>query len=284
MTIKVHPTATVGSEVELGPGVEIGPNCVLTGRVKIGAKTIVAGHNYLVGPLTIGGENVIYPFTCLGFSPQHTGFAHDQEGPGLTIGDRNVFREHVTIHRATSETEPTRIGDGNWFMVSSHAGHDVQIGNSCVLTNDVLVAGHTILEDNVIFGGKAAIGQRLRVGRLAFVGGGVGMARNVLPFMLARQVEPHVSVNVVGLRRSGMSREEITNVRWAFRTILQQKLIRATAIETLRERADSSSAVREIIAFLEQVHGPILGEGGEYTVDTDADIEVAASEQGNVTS
>lgn len=277
MTSKVHPTANVGPDVELGPETEVGPNCVLTGRIRIGAKCVIAGHNYLVGPLTLGDANLVYPFACLGFAPQHTAFAHDATGAGLEIGDRNVFREHATVHRSTSESTPTRIGSDNWFMVGSHVGHDARIGDKCILTNNALVAGHAVLDDRVIMGGNAAIGQRVEVGRLAFLGGNTGHGRHMPPFMLVRVVHPQVGINIVGLRRSGMSRDEITNVRWAFKVLLQQKMVRANAIAALRERAEGSAAVREMIAFLERVKGPILGQGDEYSIDFDAEpVEGAA--------
>ncbi len=257
MAAKIHPTSTITGEVHLADDVEIGPHCVLVGPITIGAGTVLMGHSYLTGPLTIGAGNRLYPFVCLGFEPQDYKFDPEAKCAGVVIGDRNIIREHVTIHRSTSEEEPTTVGDECMLMVESHIGHDCSVGNRCVLVNNAALAGHTILEDQVTIGGGAMIGQRMRIGRLAFIGGLVGIGRHVPPFMLTRTLNLVGGLNLIGLRRAGMPREEIDQLRSAFHIIYDERNGRGVVMEKLRALSDGSPAVRELYEFFEVITGPI---------------------------
>lgn len=252
----VHPTSTLAPEVELASDVLVGPHCSLTGPVRIGAGTQLIGHNYLKGPLTIGSGNRIYPFACLGFEPQDYKFDPTRLGAGLTIGDNNIIREYVSIHRATSDLTPTRIGNDNMFMAGSHAGHDVHIGNRCVFANAVLIAGHARVEDQVNIGGSGAVAQHVRVGRLAFISGTIGATHHVPPFMVVRTIIGRIGgINLVGMRRSGMPRSEIDNVKWAFRVMFLMGNTRPRALDMLAERAADSPVIAEIASFLRSIKG-----------------------------
>ncbi|MGA1633162.1 MAG: acyl-ACP--UDP-N-acetylglucosamine O-acyltransferase, partial [Phycisphaerales bacterium] len=136
---KVHGTAILEGEIELADDVEIGPGCILTGPIRIGAGTRMMARATLQGPLVIGEGNLIWPGVCLGMAPQSARFDPFEPGPGVVVGDHNSFREQVTIHRATHATDPTRIGNRNYFMVGSHAGHDVVVGNGCTFANGSLL-------------------------------------------------------------------------------------------------------------------------------------------------
>ena len=255
--VRVHPTAILEGEIDLAEGVEVGPHCSLQGRVRIGPSTVLMGHNYLRGPLTVGAGNRLYPFACLGFEPQDYKYDPNRPGAGLVIGDRNLLREHVTIHRATSDEAPTRIGSDCMFMVNTHAGHDAVVGDRCVLANNAMVAGHGRLYDQVNLGGGAAVAQKVAIGRLAFVGGTAGMAQHVPPFMMSRTRSTVGGLNLVGLRRAGVSRAEIDRIKWAFRVIYLERLARPVAMERLVEQAESSPAVAEILRFLRDHPGAI---------------------------
>ncbi|MFG0330733.1 MAG: acyl-ACP--UDP-N-acetylglucosamine O-acyltransferase [Phycisphaerales bacterium] len=259
----VHDTASVGPEVELDESVEVGPNCVITGRVQIGAGTQVIGHAWMRGPLVIGRENRIYPFACLGFEPQDYKWDPDRDGAGLVIGDRNIIREHVTMHRATNDDTPTRVGSDNMFMVNSHVGHDATVGDRSVFANNASLGGHTRIADQVNLGGGAAIGQHAWVGRLAFVSGHAGTRLHVPPFMVCRFRATVAGPNMVGLRRSGMSHDEIDRVRWAYRVMFRERRTKSSMIEALRERADEAPALREIVDFLEVCPGAICKPEGD---------------------
>ncbi len=255
---RIDPSAVIGPEVELADDVQIGPACRLDGRVTLGSSTVLMGFNYLRGPLTIGVNNRIYPFACIGFEPQDYKFDPSKAGAGTVIGNDNIFREHVTIHRATSNTVPTTIGNGNMFMVGSHAGHDALVGNHCILANNALVGGHGVLYDRVNLGGGAAVAQKVAVGRLAFISGTIGVTQHVPPFMMSRSLRTAGGINIIGLRRSGMTRDEIDQVKWIFRTLFLARNTRPAMMEALETRAGGSAVVAETLQFLRTHPGSIV--------------------------
>lgn len=254
---RIDPSAVIGPDVELADDVEIGPSCRLTGRITLGPGTMLMGYNFLRGPLTIGANNRIYPFVCIGFEPQDFKFDLSKDGAGTVIGDDNLFRENVTIHRATSDTVPTRIGNGNMLMVGSHVGHDATVGNRCVLANQALLGGHSVLYDLVNIGGSGGIAQKVAVGRLGFVSGASAATSHIPPFMVSRSLRTVGGINIIGLRRSGMKRDEIDQVKWIFRTLYLTRNTRPRAIEALETRAAESAVVAEMLAFLRRHRGPI---------------------------
>ncbi len=254
---KIHPTAVVGRDVILADDVEIGPGCCLEGSIRIGAGTLLLGSAWLKGPLTIGQGNRIYPFCTIGYEPQDYKFDPARTGAGVVIGDRNLIREQVSIHRATNDDHPTRIGDDCMLMVGAHLGHDTVIGNRCVITNLTLLGGHVTFEDQVTTGGGTAFGQRTVVGRLSFVGGTAYAVQNLLPFSFVRRSQRVSALNLIGMRRSGMPGPEIDAARWAFKVIYRQGNTRPRALEILRERAGESKAVSEIVDFLDRNPRPL---------------------------
>ena len=198
----IHPTAVVSTDAQLADDAIVGPYCSLEGRIILGPGTRLIGHVYLKGPLTMGAGNTVYPFSCIGYAPQHRRFDPKATGPGIVIGDDNVFRESVTIHRAFAD-KPTTIGNRNYFMVNTHAGHDCLVGDDCTLANGVLLAGHVTLGNGVTVGGVTGIHQHCRVGRLAMVGGMVPLKQDVPPFCIAHPLGEAQTLNLVGLRRAG---------------------------------------------------------------------------------
>jgi UDP-N-acetylglucosamine acyltransferase len=246
---QIHPTAVIEGDVALAEDVVVGPYCVLTGPVTVGAETTLVGNVYLQGPITLGARNVVYPFTCLGFAPQHLKFDPATHGAGLVIGDGNTFREHVTVHRAFA-TEPTRIGDANLFMAGSHVGHDCRVANACILTNAVLLGGHVDLADRTIVGGGTVIQQFARVGRGAMISGRCGISLDVPPYALITGVNLWASVNLIGMRRAGIAREDIDDARWVHRVVCRDGHSPKRALEILRERGERP-IVAEYVRFLE---------------------------------
>lgn len=246
---EIHPTAIVEGEVELAEDVTIGPHCVIGGSVSIGSGTRLIGNVYLQGPLRLGARNTVYPFTTLGFAPQHLDWNPDRPGAGLEIGDGNTFRESVTISRAASEETPTRIGDDNYWMANTHAGHDCLIGSRCVVANGVLLAGSVTLGDGVVIGGNSAVHQHCRVGRGALISGTMGLNKDLAPFFTLTGGNIAGSINVVGMRRSGMPSEQIDDVKWVYRTLYRRGLTAKQATAELETRADRP-IVAEYLAFL----------------------------------
>lgn len=255
MSNKIHPSSVVSPEVELGDDVVIGPQCSLDGRITVGNGTRIAGHNYFRGPLVIGERNQIYPFVCLGFEPQDSMFDSDSPCAGLRIGDDNILREQVTMHRSTSEEVPTVVGDRNMFMVGAHVAHDCTVGSRCVVANNVSLAGHVRVDDQVTIGGGTAVAQRLRVGRLAFIGGGIGIPAHFPPFMMGRRIGTVNGINALGMRRAGFDQVELDHARWAYQVVFCESSGRPQILETLAARANESSVVREILEFMRELTG-----------------------------
>lgn len=248
---RIHPTAILDSRVELAEDVEIGPYCILEGAIRIGRGTRLRAHCFMQGPMVIGEENDIWPFTSLGVAPQTSDFDPAVEGPGTLIGDRNVFREHSSVHRSIHETDPTRVGHDNLFMDGAHAGHDCQVGNNIVLAKGSVLGGHAIIEDRVIIGGNAGVHQFVRVGRGAMIGGNAGSSLDVLPWFMVTLINNASSINLVGLRRSNATSEDIGIVRLTHRLFCRSDLSIAAATEQLREHAGQPMA-DEYLAFLDR--------------------------------
>jgi UDP-N-acetylglucosamine acyltransferase len=214
---RIHPTAVVDPRAEIDPSVEIGPYSVVGPGVVIGAGTRVASHVIVEGPTFIGRGNALCSFAVLGGEPQHK---RNQGGPSrLIVGDSNVIREHVTVHRGT-DGGTTSVGSHNLLMVGAHVAHDVSVGSHATIANGVQLAGHAVVEDHATFGGLAGVAQRVRVGESAFVAAGAMVERDVPPFVIVQGDRARVrALNKVGLRRRGVSDESITALERAFRAI-----------------------------------------------------------------
>ncbi len=215
----IAASSTVDPQAELAEGVEVGPNCVIQGRVAIEGGTRLIGNVYLQGPMTVGPGNTFYPFTCIGFSPQDHTFDPKTDGPGTAIGRGNTFREGVTIHRGTKRA--TTIGDDNYFMVNSHLAHDCLVSARCTLVNGALIAGHVEMQDDAIIGGNAVVHQFCRVGRLSMISGQRGIVQDLPPFCLCYMPRRVTSLNLIGLRRAGL-RDHIRPLKQAFEILYRQ--------------------------------------------------------------
>ncbi len=245
----VHPTALIDLEAELAGDVQVGPYAIIEGPVRVGPGTIIEGHACLSGPMTIGRDNFIGHGAVLGKSPQHKGYRG--ESTTLRIGDGNVFREHVTVHRGTvAGGGETRIGDRNVFMIGSHVGHDGRVGNDCTLVNGALVAGHVELNDGCILSGHCAIQQRVRVGRLAMLGGLGSVTKDIPPFVLQQGYNCVSGLNLVGLRRSGMTSRAIASLRIAFRMLYKEGRSQTGALDLIASDLGEIPEVVEFIAFV----------------------------------
>jgi UDP-N-acetylglucosamine acyltransferase len=256
--MSIHPTAFVSSQCDLAEDVEIGPHCVLQGRVRLGRGVRLIGHVYLQGPVTIGEGTILYPFSAIGFPPQDFKFSLGDATAGVEIGPGCIIREHVTIHAATSPEAPTRVGERVFMMVNSHVGHDAQVGNNVIMVNNAAIGGHAQLGDGVTLGGAALVHQHTRVGRLAFISGGAGSSMDVPPFCLVPERNRIAGVNLVGLRRAGIPREHIALVRRAFREALRPVLQREEMIEILEKLGRDCPPVQEMAQFVRTARRSIV--------------------------
>ncbi len=217
----------------------------------LGAGTRIGAHVVISSFTTMGTENVVHPFAAIGGDPQvHKRGAASRGTRKLVIGDRNVIREHVTIHRGSLET-PTRIGSNNLLMVGCHIAHDVQVGSSVTVANQVQLAGHTIVEDHATFGGLAGLAQFVRVGQSAFVAAGAMCEADVPPFVIVQGDRARVrGLNRVGLQRRGVPETSVAVLERAFRAIFQGDKPRSVALGDLGVDDLSDPYVAALVAFL----------------------------------
>jgi UDP-N-acetylglucosamine acyltransferase len=245
----IHPTAVISPEAELAPDVQVGPFAIIDGPVQVGPGCVIEGHACLCGPLTMGRDNFVGHGAVLGKSPQSRGYCG--EPTGLRIGDGNTFREYVTVHRGTADgAGETRVGDHNLMMIGSHLGHDARMGDGCTLVNNALVAGHVILQDGCILSGHTAAQQRVRIGRLAMLGGMGATSKDIPPFVLQQGYNCVTGLNIVGLRRAGASAETIAALREAYRILYKEGRPRGSALDRIEADLGSVPEVREFVAFI----------------------------------
>jgi UDP-N-acetylglucosamine acyltransferase len=220
----IHPTAVIGRTAQLGTGVHIGPYAVIGDHVEIGDECVLDAQAVIRPFVRLGARNRVHANAVLGGEPQDVSFGGEETG--LEIGDENLFREAVTVHRATNPERPTRVGSGCMLMVNAHVGHDCQLGDKIVLTNDTNLAGHVEVGNGVLMGGMAQVHQFVRVGRQAMVAGSTSLARDALPFafmwgVLAR----HYRLNTIGLRRSGIKGDRYKVLQEAYRALRESRSI-----------------------------------------------------------
>ncbi|MFO0958117.1 MAG: acyl-ACP--UDP-N-acetylglucosamine O-acyltransferase [Isosphaeraceae bacterium] len=247
----IHPTAIIGPDVELAADVQVGPYSILEGPMEIGPGCVIEGHACLSGPLFMGPNNVVGHGAVLGKDPQHRGYKG--EPTRLVIGSDNAFREFVTVHRGTVDGGgETRIGSRNMFMVGSHLGHDARVGNGCTLVNGALVAGHVVLHDACILSGHSAVQQRVRVGRLAMLGGLGSTSKDIPPFVLQQGYNSISGLNMVGIRRAGFSVEAINGLRAAFRMLYKEGRTQNGALDQILADHGHIAEVREFVTFIQE--------------------------------
>lgn len=248
--MNIHPTAIISPEALIDTDVEIGPGCVLTGRVTLAPGVRLIGNVYLNGPVEIGRGTVVYPFACVGFPGQDVKFTAGMPTAGVKIGQNCILREQVTVHQATKADRATTIGDNCFLMVNAHLGHDARIGDNVTMVNGSMLAGHAEVQSGATMGGGAAIHQFTRLGRLAMMQGHAGASMDVPPFCVAMEVNRIVGLNRVGLRRSGMPREHITRLDDAFRQVFRLHVQRTEMIQRLEEMGKDCPPVMEMAEFI----------------------------------
>jgi len=247
----LHPTAVIDPQAEIGEDVSIGPYCIVGPHVRIGRDTRLEGHVVIDGWTTIGAGNSIGLYTVIGTPPQDIGYQGEETH--VRIGDRNVFREFVTVHRATTKEERlTSIGDDNYIMAYAHIAHDCRVGNRVVLTNGATLGGHVHVDDYAMISAFCGIHQFCRIGRQAFIGGFSVVTQDVLPFSkVVGQRPPRMfGLNIVGLRRRGFSRERISAIKEMFKRLFYSGLNTAQAVDKIQTEIPTSDDRDEILSFI----------------------------------
>jgi UDP-N-acetylglucosamine acyltransferase len=246
----IDARAVVSPQANIAEGVQIGPFSIIGAGVSIGAGTWIGPHVVIKGPARIGVDNKIFQFASVGEDPQDK--KYQGEETLLTIGDRNVIREFVTINRGTVQGDGvTRIGDDNLLMAYTHVAHDCRIGNQVVLSNVATLGGHVEVGDYAILGGLSAVHQFTKIGVHCFIANNAAVTRDVPPYVMAvgQPAEPH-SVNTIGLQRRGFSSEQILNIRRAYRILYRSGLKLKAALEELDKEAVSQPEIRPFIDFI----------------------------------
>ena len=211
----------------------------------------MVSHVYINGPADIGDKTIIYPNASLGFPAQDFKFTLGMPTGGIKVGKGCLIREHVTIHAATRPDVATRVGDRVFLMVNSHVGHDATISDDAILVNNVACGGHTEVHTKAIVSGGTVIHQFNRVGKFAMVSGLSVVSLDIPPFCLAYGRHILGGVNIIGMRRNGFSREDITAVRTAYKELLRGGVPKTEAIAILRERGNVHAPLNDIADFLE---------------------------------
>ena len=248
----IDARAVVSPQAQIAADVEIGPFSVIGADVIIGPGTWIGPHAVIEGPTRIGSGNKIFPFASLGSAPQDK--KYNGEPTRLEIGDRNVFRESVTVNRGTTHDQGvTRIGDDNLLMAYSHVAHDCQLGNQIVMANCSTLGGHVHVGDWVTMGGLSAVHQFTKVGAYCFLAHNAAVTRDVPPYIMAvgRPAEPH-SVNTVGLQRRGFTPQQILNIRRAYRVLYRSGLKFAAAMERLETAAGTQPEIVPFVEFIKR--------------------------------
>ena len=246
----VHSTALVDSEAELGVGVSIGPYSIIEADVTIGDGTSVGARVSIEGHTTIGKDNQIFTGAVIGSVTQ------DKKYKGgvtyLKIGDRNKIREYVTINPGTQDGSETVVGDDNLIMAYAHIAHDCVIGNETIIANAGTLAGHVIIEDRAVVGGLGGVHQFVRIGYLSIMGGSSKAAQDIPPYVM---VDGHPAkaygLNVVGMERAGVPKEERLLLKRAFKIIFRSRLSTKSAIKALQDDLPKAPSIARMIKFLE---------------------------------
>ena len=250
MSATIHPMSVVDPAARLGEGVVIGPFCIVGPHVKLADGVELIGHVSMTGRTSVGERTKIYPFASIGHPPQD--LKYKGEPSTLTIGADCVIREGVTMNPGTEHGGMmTTIGDRGLFLANSHVGHDSRIGSDVIFSNNVMCAGHVTVGDFVIVSGGTGLHQFIRVGDHAFIGGGAGVMNDVIPFGMVRDNPAHLAgLNLVGLKRRGFSREQIHELRRAYRLLFAAEGTLAERVEDVAAEFAGHPLIHEILDFI----------------------------------
>jgi UDP-N-acetylglucosamine acyltransferase len=244
----IHPTAIVDSRAEIDGTVEIGPYAVVEANVRIAPGCSIGPHAYLTGWTTIEENCRIHVGAVIGHEPQDVKYGG--EPTYCRIGRDSVLREYVTVHRGTTPESTTVVGEGCFLLAGSHVAHNCVVGNGVTLINDTLLGGHVTVGDRTVVGGGAAVHQFVRIGNLVMVAGNASVTQDVPPFALTDRQGRVAGLNRIGMRRANLSRDAISDVREAYKTIYAARTARAELGPLLRDnaRTDAGRLVADFVA------------------------------------
>ena len=256
----IQPTAIVHPGAQLDPSVAVGPYSVIDEHVVIGPQTIIGPHVHLTGHTVIGAHNRFHAGCVIGDAPQDLKY---RDGPSrLRIGDHNLFREHVTVHRSNRLDEDTVIGSRNFFMAHSHVGHNSQVGDSVILANGALLGGHVTVQDRAFVSGNCLVHQFVRVGTLALMQGGAAISKDLPPYTVARGANSICGLNIVGLRRAGVTAAQRLELKRLYHQLFRSGTNFRTALAAACMEFTSDLA-QALLTFVAQSKRGVCADTGD---------------------
>ena len=246
---KIHPTALVSKKAKIDSDVEIGPYTTIGDEVKIGKGAKIGSFCVIDNDTTIGAGCNIFPGAVIGTIPQD--LKYDGAASSVVLGENNIIREYVTINLSTTQGSSTVVGHNNLIMAYSHVAHECVIGNHCIIANSGTLAGHVTLEDRVVIGGLTAIHQFVRLGTMSIVGGCSKVVTDIPPYSTCDgHPAKFYGLNLIGLKRAGVSAESIHNLKTAYKIFLQSGLNKKHALEEIKKITTTSREIDHVIEFI----------------------------------
>ena len=246
----IHATAVVDPSAKLGTNVEIGPFCVIGPDVELGDDVVVHSHAVITGRTTLGPECKVFPFASIGQAPQDVKF--HGEPSTLTIGAKTIIREHTTVNPGTEGGHmSTKVGSNCLLMIGAHVAHDCEVGDSVTLVNGATLGGHVTIGDGAIIGGLSAVHQFVRIGAYAFIGGMSGITADVIPFGMAIGNRANLcGLNIVGLKRKRFPRDQIHELRQAYRMLFSTEGTLKERLEDVESMFSTNPLTKQVIEFI----------------------------------
>jgi UDP-N-acetylglucosamine acyltransferase len=249
-SMKIHSTAIIHPEADLGDNVEVGPYAVIGEEVRIGKSCRIHAHAHIAPYTTIGDRSEVYPYASLGTLPQDLKF--DGRRTETIIGSDNIIREYVTINRASIDGDGvTRVGDHNYLMAYSHVAHDCHIGNHVIMANGATLAGHVVVHDHATLGGLCAVHQFVRIGTHAYIGGKTGIPKDVPPYVLVsgHRAKPY-GINSVGLKRKNFPEDVVRMLKECYRIVFRNETPLKEALEQAESQLGEVKEVKILLDFI----------------------------------
>jgi UDP-N-acetylglucosamine acyltransferase len=265
----IHPTAIIHPKAKLDPTARVGPYAVIDEGVELGPDCVVGPHVYLTGLTTVGGHNQFHAGCVIGDAPQD--LKYNNQPTRLRIGDHNVFREHVTVHRSTTAEGETVIGAHNFLMAGSHVAHNCHLGDHVILANGVLLGGHVTVQDRAFISGNCLVHQFVRVGTLALMQGGAAISKDLPPYTVARGDNGICGLNTIGLRRAGLTAEERLELKHLYRALFRSNQNLRQALAAARSQF-TGAAAKVLMDFLAaSKRGVCADAGGDSSSESDGE-------------
>ncbi len=256
----IHPTAIIHPKAQVDPSASIGPYAVIDEHVSIGPGCVLGPHVYVTGHTTLGARNRLHAGCVIGDAPQD--LKYRDEPTGVCIGDDNIFREHVTVHRSNKVAEKTVLGSHNLLMAHSHVGHNSVLGDRVILANGTLLGGHVVIQDRAFVSGNCLIHQFVRVGTLSMMQGGAAVSKDLPPYTVARGDNGICGLNSIGLRRAGLTSEQRIELRRLYHVLFRSGQNLRAAATAARSTFHSEPALTMLNFLAESKRGVCADRSG----------------------